>query len=141
MKDIKSLIERKDAVKWKIERYSSKIKLLSDELKELETALSVLSKYGFVENMDNPIDSSTPPKTIADMALKLLEENPKGLTANEILDNIQRKWMPTLARTSLSPPLSRLKHLGKVKLDGQHWILETKKNYPEDIKDILGVFE
>ncbi len=51
------------------------------------------------------------PKTIKEMVVRLLEEaHPSGLTALEILAGIQKRWMPTLERTSLSPQLSRLKN-------------------------------
>lgn len=47
----------------------------------------------------------------------------EGLTANQILEIIHSRWMPELRRSSLSPPLSRLKHLGMVKLEDQLWKL------------------
>tara|TARA_B100000614_G_scaffold151374_1_gene134212 strand:- start:2710 stop:2970 length:261 start_codon:yes stop_codon:yes gene_type:complete len=49
--------------------------------------------------------------TIKEMVLELLAEVfPEGLTALEILERIQARWLPGLERTSLSPQLSRLKN-------------------------------
>jgi hypothetical protein len=51
------------------------------------------------------------PKTIKEMVLRLLTEAyPSGLTALEILEGVQKRWMPGLERTSLSPQLTRLKN-------------------------------
>lgn len=60
--------------------------------------------------------------TIGDLALMvLLNADKNGLTSNEILEAIRQQWMPNLARTSLSPPLSRLKKKGTIELDGEQW--------------------
>jgi hypothetical protein len=60
--------------------------------------------------------------TIGDMALKVLEEaGPEGLTSNEVLEKIRTNWLPALMRTSLSPPLSRLKDRGQITLKDERW--------------------
>jgi hypothetical protein len=60
--------------------------------------------------------------TIGEMAYDLLKlAGPRGLTSNEILELIRADSMPELARTSLSPPLSRLKKRGMIDLVGDRW--------------------
>jgi hypothetical protein len=62
------------------------------------------------------------------MVLQILNEvHPGGVTANDILDQIQKRWMPTLERTSLSPQLSRLKQQQLVSNARQQWFLATEK--------------
>lgn len=73
------------------------------------------------------------PKTIQEMVLQLLDEaHPKGLSALEILDEIQRRWRPDLVRTSLSPQLSRLQP--KITHTNGKWslALKTKTGAPAD---------
>lgn len=70
------------------------------------------------------------PGTIKEMVLAVLKEaDPSPLTALEILDRIQRKWMPLLVRTSLSPQLTRLKRAGEILSVRGAWTL-TAKNTP-----------
>ena len=62
--------------------------------------------------------------TIGDMAVQVLTSAPpEGLTSNQILDAIRTKMMPNLQRTSLSPPLTRLKRRGVIDLVGEQWRL------------------
>lgn len=62
--------------------------------------------------------------TIGDMAVQVLRSGPpEGLTSNQILDTIREKWTSNLLRSSLSPPLSRLKKKGIIDLVGEHWRL------------------
>jgi len=66
--------------------------------------------------------------TIGQMALVLLAQaGEEGLTSNEILERIRQRWMNDLARTSLSPPLSRLKKKEEIILDGEHWKLARRQ--------------
>ncbi len=67
------------------------------------------------------------PKNIQEMVLQILDESyPGGLTALEILDQIQRRWKPELMRTSLSPQLSRLRRGRSIKNDKHKWYLAVK---------------
>ena len=66
-----------------------------------------------------------PPRiTIKEAILATLDHKPDGLTALEILDELNAKYFNGgLARTSLSPQLSRLKERDrKITLQGDHWI-------------------
>ena len=68
-----------------------------------------MGRFGVDVSLGDESNSLNMPPTIADMALEVLKDPPQGLTANNILKSIQEKWKPELVRTSLSPPLSRLK--------------------------------
>lgn len=56
----------------------------------------------------------------------LTEQFERGATANELLDFFADAWgRSDIARTSLSPQLSRLKQDGEIILIGQKWSLPT----------------
>ena len=61
--------------------------------------------------------------TIKELILKALDEQFKlGATAAQLLDLFASAWgRGDIARTSLSPQLSRLRHEGKLNLEGQTW--------------------
>lgn len=68
-------------------------------------------------------------KTVGEMAIDVLSEaGVPGMTSTEVLDAIRQRWLPTLMRTSLSPPLSRLKAKGEIELDGEYWKIREKKS-------------
>lgn len=133
MENINQLVTRRDELLCKQQRFKEKLQIIEHELQDINTALNVLAKYGLGESLAQQVENSSKPKTVADMALVILSETPDGLTANEILDIIRKRWMPDLARTSLSPPLSRLKAMGKIRLQGQHWILSSNVNNVMDV--------
>jgi hypothetical protein len=64
-------------------------------------------------------------KTTQDMVLEILQENPNGLVALEILYEVNRRWSLGLLRSSLSPQISRLKKKGKVKYSQGIWRFAT----------------
>lgn len=90
------------------------------EYEKLKIALGVLERYGL--SLES-VSVQEKPKTVGDMALAILREHPRGLPAADILRNIQELWMPNLMRSSLSPPLSRLKERGEIILEGEIWRL------------------
>ena len=51
------------------------------------------------------------------------EVNPDGLSAQEILRTIRKRWTPSLERTSLSPQLSRLRRDGVIFNKNGVWYL------------------
>jgi hypothetical protein len=67
-------------------------------------------------------------KTSQDMILEVLENQPAGLSALDILAEINRRWLPDLPRTSLSPQISRLGQKGKVKQVNGLWRLSHVKS-------------
>ena len=110
------------------------------ELEEVRTAKRVLSRLAGEEdvgqatisdelprNIDQTIDAmnASEEQTIGDWAYTLLSQSPQGLTSNEILDKLKTGPLPELVRTSLSPPLSRLKKRGKIDLVGDRWVVVT----------------
>lgn len=72
------------------------------------------------------------PKSIKEMIGRVLDQTyPGGLTAIEVLKQIQRNWRPELERTTLSPQLSRLKHDGVIKnVDGKWFLVVDNENTP-----------
>lgn len=62
--------------------------------------------------------------TIKEAVLALLADFPDGLTAEEVLAKLNAGPMPTLARSSLSPQLSRLRYAdGAVTFRDGRWLL------------------
>lgn len=108
-----------------LRRESDKIRRESDriraELNSVNSTIQVLHQIGLPKGV---LPDETPPRTVADMALELLyQAHPQPLKALDILTKIQELWEPGLARTSLSPPLSRLKHRKWVDVRDNYWSL------------------
>jgi hypothetical protein len=109
------------------------------ELEEIRVARKVLGRLSGADEKtepETPSDEDAEPSvdlgggvdaSVGDLALMLLRQAAqKGMTSGEILDAIHAKWMPGLARTSLSPPLSRLKKKEVIKLVGDRWMLAAE---------------
>lgn len=62
-----------------------------------------------------------PEKTIKEAVIDILKPGPKGMTAVDILAEINRRYNADYPRTSLSPQLSRLKTMGLIKRKGTIW--------------------
>lgn len=78
------------------------------------------------------------PMSIKEMISRVLDQTyPGGLTAIEVLKQIQRNWRPELERTTLSPQLSRLKHDGVIKNVDSKWFLvvDNENTPPPDMTD------
>jgi predicted nuclease with TOPRIM domain len=84
--------------------------------KELEAIDEALKKLAEPEATAGPI-------TIMQAVLEVLNHKPQGMTALEILDEINEAYFNgTIVRTSLSPQLSRLKNRDKkIELRGNRW--------------------
>jgi hypothetical protein len=67
-------------------------------------------------------------KTTQEMVIDILSDKPNGLSALDILDEINRRWSLGLVRTSLSPQISRLKQKGKLRYSEGLWILTGKRS-------------
>jgi len=79
-----------------------------------------------------------PGLTVGEAALLILREaGPEGMTSGDILSAVRVKYFPDLARTSLSPPLSRLKARGQVELEGDRWKVAQEKRPSELMLDDL----
>jgi hypothetical protein len=73
-------------------------------------------------------------KTTQEMVLEVLTPEPQGMYALDILAEINRRWLPTLQRTSLSPQLSRLKEAGNLLyVDGRWKLPSNTKRRPRMI--------
>lgn len=67
--------------------------------------------------------------TIKDRVLAILWFNPKGLTSGQLLNALRISGLPTLARESLSPQLSRLRNKDqKIALSHGIWTLTKTEN-------------
>lgn len=66
------------------------------------------------------------PNSIQDRVCDILSNEPVGLTSHQILESLRSSGLHNLARSSLSPQLSRLKKNKKVELEGGLWKLVTK---------------
>jgi len=112
-----------------IQRLEAKLVKSKTEYNEILTAISVMQKYGVSPSAQERQEYT--PKTVADMVIQVLEENPSGMKAVDILSAIQSRWKPDLMRTSLSPPLSRLKEKQILELNGEIWRLLAKSKEPD----------
>lgn len=103
------------------------------ELMQLEQALAATA----VQTPEKPTKSTTPTMqpsrarrrhsspiegTIKYMAIDALKKSPAGLTAQEILSEINLKNDQSYTRSSLSPQLSRLKSAGLIVDESGKWI-------------------
>jgi hypothetical protein len=72
--------------------------------------------------------------TIKELVLKALgEQFPSGATANQLLELFRGAWgRGEIARTSLSPQLSRLKAEHKIDRNGSQWFLRSEKKAATD---------
>ena len=113
------------------------IEKLRREDEELAVADKVLSRMAGGES-DAELQLSAPTrtprkalgkdgKTVGDYIIQVLDAatllTSNGMTSPEILAEIKRNWLPDLARTSFSPPLSRLCKANKVIKSGDYYYL------------------
>ena len=99
--------------KW--EQSASELEAARKEAKQIQFLLSKL---------DEAVAQSSEP-TIKEAVLEVLKHKPEGMTALEILDQINERYFNgKYVRTSLSPQLSRLKNDDKkITLRGNRWYL------------------
>jgi chromosome segregation ATPase len=90
-----------------------KITELQGELKQIALALKALDEA----------EAKRKPITIMEAVLEILRRQPNGMTAQEILAELNEKYFDgQIARHSLSPQLSRLKDRDKkLELRGNRW--------------------
>lgn len=107
----------------------ARLKADQAELEELRVARRVLSRLAGSDEDEGTADGDETAtgenRTIGDLAFALLyhakARGLEGLTSNEILELLRAEKLPDLMRTSLSPPLSRLKKRGKIEQVGDLW--------------------
>ncbi|MES2002798.1 MAG: hypothetical protein V4444_10885 [Pseudomonadota bacterium] len=93
-----------------------------------EAAAEVWKQY--LENKEARSASPYARLTIKELVLKALDEQfPSGATANQLLELFAGAWdRGEIARTSLSPQLSRLKDDHKIDHNGQLWFLRSARS-------------
>ncbi len=134
MKVVATLLERKKELHGEIEA-------ALEELRAIEIALGAFqnisnAKMVNVERAQADLFAPKPKRkttnpTIKQMIVLVLEESESGLDAWTILNEINSRWQKDLARTSLSPQLSRLKHEGILIYVNQKWLLAKKDEAPD----------
>lgn len=142
-----AIASEKDALASKLDNFKDEIRRLEaiydafeKEEEELRTALSVFKRFeprtgirrinqrkgGLFAKPERHRVIIPPhaPKNVSSMIEIILTESPfNRLTALEILAEIQKRWLPDLKRTSLSPSLSRMGKRGALLRDGHVWRL------------------
>ncbi|MDF0521580.1 hypothetical protein P0R31_30500 [Bradyrhizobium yuanmingense] len=95
-------------------KLDGKIDQVRSQLEKIDVALSAI---------DDRASKKTP--TIMQAVIEVLKSKPDGMTAQEILAEINKNYFDgTIVRTSLSPQLSRLKDRDKkIDLRGTRWFL------------------
>ncbi len=132
-----NLVSRKEKLEKSIKSLEKRMSREKKEHEELCIAIDVMQRFGVQIDETGSASESGMPSTIGDMALEILKEVPEGLTASEILIEIQAKWKPDLLRTSLSPPLSRLKDRKEIEYieDNAHWRIPAEEESEEHINN------
>lgn len=113
------LVEQRKALKTELDDVTQKLLRIKRELDEIERAERAIAGQ-------EPEPQNTE-LTIKEAVLKVLETEKRGMTAMQILAAINERFFDgKIARTSLSPQLSRLNHAdNKLKYDGTLWSLRT----------------
>jgi DNA repair exonuclease SbcCD ATPase subunit len=113
-----ALAQRFRNLREEILQCESQVQQLQNELSAIDEALKKLADPG-----------PRPAPTIMEAVLEVLNHKPNGMTALEILDEINAKYFDgAIVRTSLSPQLSRLKDRdGKIELRGNRWYRVPKE--------------
>jgi chromosome segregation ATPase len=122
-KELQPLIARRSELRTEMEQVISRITGLSKELEELKRAEQAIAG----EETERPSHARL---TIKDAVLKVLEQEKRGLTAQQILAAINERFFDGgIARSSLSPQLSRLNHDDhKITYDGTLWSLARQND-------------
>lgn len=119
------LIDQRDAAVRGRHAVQQEVNSLRLELNEKQQQLASLTSY--VERIDRAIaalgEKQAPYVSIMDAVMEVLADRQEGMTANEILGEINARFFGgKVARSSLSPQLSRLKNRDhKIELRGNKW--------------------
>lgn len=116
----------------------SQIKALKEEMREIDAAFAALPQEGSVKATRERGSTGSGKKTLKELALEALRENPEGMEAVGIIKWIKDKYDLDVARESMSPQLSRLGQEGVIKRDGLTW--RRQKSTIELIGDAAATF-
>lgn len=101
------LLKQRLALRKELEQVEAQLESISAEWRELEKAQNAIGR----PRKPEPSRAAPTTLTIKDAILKVLEDHPTGLNANDILREINTKFFDgTIERTSFSPQMSRLKN-------------------------------
>ena len=121
------LTARKEELVNKMNPLSAETARLRRELVETEGAITEIKEelrqiLTLLKKLDEESTRKRPP-TIMEAVLEILRHQPNGMTAQEILTELNEKYFDgKIARHSLSPQLSRLKDRDKkLELRGNRW--------------------
>jgi hypothetical protein len=106
----------------------AQIKLEREQLRKASLAAGIESHEQTQQLRDV---SKRPPRRLATKTLKeaiveILSEKQNGLSAAEILHDLNSRHNASFARASLSPQISRLRQEGRIELTGHIWHLKGK---------------
>ncbi|GEC58770.1 chromosome segregation ATPase [Bradyrhizobium japonicum] len=125
MSDVRQLLEtRRAAIEAALAPLSEEYAQQRAKLVEIDLQIRKLqSEREEIDEFLRRSQPSQPRITIMEAILATLDHKPNGLTAQEILLELNEKYFNgRLVRTSLSPQLSRLKDRdGKIDLKGDRW--------------------
>ena len=105
------------------EKLSALLKQQEETRSELSRVQAALAAF---RNVEAHAREDERPPTIQAGVLRILATAPNGMSALRILDELKARFDMDIARSSLSPQLSRLKAMGRLKLDGMIWSLTRK---------------
>jgi hypothetical protein len=108
------------------------ISALKAELQELKLADAAI-RTG-IAGSATVTKSNEEKSTIKQMVIEVLQGRPEGADSSEIVQFIKQEFGEDVARSSLSPQLSRLKEEGKAVLNGKIWRLSEFDNDPNSDK-------
>lgn len=98
------------------------------ELQELEAAERLYRESRKAQRatesakeQDQGVEIELKRPSIKEAVMIIIQENPRGLTAREIMLRIRERWDWDIARTSLSPQLSRLGYEQKLINQNSVW--------------------
>ncbi|MFZ2155501.1 MAG: hypothetical protein WAV72_05190 [Bradyrhizobium sp.] len=118
---------RKKEIGSKLEPLFAEMLGLRKKLVELDGTISVLkNEFRQIEALLKKLDEDDAKKrpiTIMEAVLEIMRDKPNGMTAQQILAELNEKYFDgNIARHSLSPQLSRLKDRDKkLELRGNVW--------------------
>lgn len=128
------MTERHKAIREEMEPLLERRRLLRSELDEVSNRLASMKReLDEIERAEKAIAGTAPEPqkvelTIKQAVLKVLEEAKRGMTAVDILAAINERFFDgNVARSSLSPQLSRLNHGDKkITFDGSLWSMRLE---------------
>jgi hypothetical protein len=102
-----------------------KLEEIARERRELERTAKAIGLGSIINTRSESAEGQR--KTIKEAVIEILNSKPHGLTAMDILKELNSMTDTKYPRTSLSPQLSRLKRDGRITQSGIVWSLAKSK--------------